>query len=340
MIAFVVTVCAVIVADAPLPRGAIARAQLFNGASVAFTPDGGYIVGRYYDGGCIIFPATREKIANEDLRKEFEGDCALSQDAKWLAVKDGDQSPVEVLQLPEIKRIASFKASGEPVAISDDGTKVLLQTRDGLTEVFCQTGETARTEKCEKRRVEAIRWLSNDTVIYKVGTSSSDQSEVWPVLKAFGRAESIVLPSGKDAERAERAAVSRNQRVLAVRYSNRDRYRDHRYRGNVVLYDLKTGSAFKYLPRDMPGSDYCVSFSSASDLMAVGGGFMPREPDPTGHQGAFRIYDSRTGSLKAGLTFGEEPIVSVRFSADDSKFVTGSAKGEVIVWSTAKFLGE
>ena len=335
MTTFVALLCATVCTDDPLPRGAIAKVQLLAGAVTTITADGRHIVALYYDGGFAVFPSAPDKITKEELRKEFEGDCALSQNAKWIAVKAGKDGAVRVLQLSQLKQAASFNAAGKPVAISDDGTKVMVHAWPDLSEFDCASGTMTRKYECSQGRLELVRWTTDGAIIFKHGTGSSDSSDATPKLVVFGQHESrLAVPLGNAAEHVTSAAVGSGQQTLAVAYDRR-----HDLKDNVVLYDLRTGTVRRYLSRDMPGVDHCVSFNSSGTLLAVGGGIWPRGADQLDFQGAFRIYDAEKGTLNAAQTLGKEPIVSIRFLADEAQFVTSSAGGEVIVWDTRRFLG-
>jgi WD40 repeat protein len=333
----ILTVCAAIAADDTLPPGAVGKAQLLTGATVTFTPDGTHLVARYYHGGFVIIPAESKTLTNEELlRKEHGGDCALSWNSKWIVTKDGEDAPIIIFQLPQLKQIRTFKAAGKPVAISDDGTKVVVCETNEMIEVRSEDGAVTRKEVCNKARVEMIRWLKDGGIVFKHGVGNSNPAERASTLMLFGKHETnSKLPVGAAVERPMSATISHNETVLAVTYGSR-----HIYGGSVMLYNLRNGSIRNNLARELAGEDYSIGFGSRTDLLAVGGATKTETTGSSEGQGIIQIYDAQRGTRRALQIVGSEPIISIRFSADDSQFVTGTPLGEVIVWNTKKVLGE
>lgn len=321
-------------ADAPLPRGAIARTTGLAGLSTAwFCHDGEHIVVSFEDEYFWIAPSHRDRINDPDRRKEIEGRGVGSRNGKWLVVRRPDEAEILLFELPSLRRVSQVKTKGFPVAIGDDGAIILVRDGDTLLEVRSATGITDRRIDCPESHVQITHWKAGGPLIIRTGRGSSEPEVVTPILKLLGiGTASISLPEKPEVERIEECAVDLKSSMIAITYS--------RFRRDplVHLYDLRTGRRLRHLHRSSYGFDHCLEFAPSSALLAVCGSVHPNSPNTPDIQAAFRFYDTKTGTQKGELVFGDDALGSIRFSPDGTRFVTVGANLEVTVWSTEMFV--
>lgn len=270
----------------------VASAMTVNGKVVTFDPASG-AAGTAYD-------------------TAFLGDTGGTWDARsGLAAgigKAGEEPELHVIDVAKQKVVAKFTVPAEPLPLivfsPTDATRVGVFGHNSAAVYSTQTGAAVRTLGVGASDSRMQGALSADGRLVAVAAA---RVTVWEVATARKRFEL----AGTDG--AENVVFSSDGRWLAVTLP-----------GEVVLFDLRTGTAARRL-RPTAGTGElmfpAVEFSPDGHRVATGGS-----------DGLVTLWDVATGEPLVSFDRHEGMVTGLRFSADGTRLLSASMDGTALVW--------
>jgi WD40 repeat protein len=283
--------------------------------SVAFSPDGQYLVSGSGDGTARVWEAaTRTEIARM-THDDWVNSVAFSPDGKYVVSgsNDGTARVWEVLSENEIFRITLERGSVWFVAFSPNGQHIALGGCGELEDIenlVCARGKISildiNTEK-------EIFQRTYDDWVNSVAFSPDSQ---YIVLGGDdGTARVLEIPSG-----TEIARVTHGDWVNSVDFGPDNQYVvSGSSDGTARVWEAATGKEIARIIHDE--SVKSVAFSPDGQYVVSGS-----------DDGTARLWEAGTGKEIVRMTH-DDWVRSVAFSLDGHYVVSGSADGSIRLWS-------
>ncbi len=326
---------------------------------VAFSPDGDYFVTGSSDGTARLWNAD----SGEEIR-QFEGhsaygitSIAYSPDGQTILTGsyDGTARLWEVATGAELLRLGSTFAEGNregvsAVTFSPDGRFVVVGNNKGGVVVWdVAEGEEVRRVQAHSRYIHSVSFSPDGQTLL---AGSWDYSlSLWhfesgrEVGRVTGHTDQVngtmfspdgasILSGSDDATArlwdAESGAEIRVFEGLTSPITNASRSSDGlslvtmSADGTVRLWDLAAANGVRRLDSDLIEQATAVAQSPDGRTVAVGGEF-----------GAVTVVSANTGESLLELKGHSDAVVSLVFSSDGHRLLTGSWDGTARIWDVA-----
>jgi eukaryotic-like serine/threonine-protein kinase len=246
-------------------------------------------------------------------RLSYHG-LAISDDAQYVAVKQGNDGPVQVVNILTEERMSEIPshAGGTNFAdFSSDGSQLVTTGPDKTIRIW-NTSSGEKTHEIlqeERTRVLPLSFCENDLSLI----SGTDQGTVQVIEIATGSKSKEILDSGSVG--SQKVFLSPDSRLLASPV------------GNLVrLFDYTSGSPLGTL-RGHEGDVLSLAFHPTESRLVS-----------SSRDGTVRVWDleefrevTRFRGHKAGIVYG---VFDVIFSKDGKWIISGGADTTIKIWKS------
>ena len=297
-------------------------------SSVAFSPNGKWVVSGSWDGTARVWDA----VSGQEISRMTHDDLgvytvAFSPDSKWVA-SGGDDSTARVWDATNGQEVAHMSHGDRvlSVAFSPDGKWVVSGSMDGTARVWdAASGQEISRMTHDDLGVNTVAFNSNGRWVASGGGDSTVR--IWDA--ASGQEISRMT---HDDLGVNTVAFSPNGRWVASGGND----------STARVWELSSGQEVSQIKHD--GYVSSVAFSPDSKWVVSGGGNQTSDLNKLVLSTA-RVWEATSGQEVARMTHGGYAVSSVAFSPDGKWIVSGgcdvvSNKGEceegtARVWETA-----
>ncbi len=300
----------------PLPAGALLRLgslrlrQRTTLRSVAFTPDGTFLVSGGWD-RIISFwdPATGKEVRHIDAPEKGVDALAFSRDGKLLAGAGLNGAVIlwNAATGQEARRLEGHRQQVKGIAFSPQGDRLISGDAEVARLWDVTSGKVLHAWPVGQGGVSAVAYSPEGRLLAAAGENAT--AFVWdvesgrPVHRLHGEGTYIYA-----------LAFSPDSGSLLVGVEN----------GSAMVWNLKTGKPGRPLHSKMTRSLQCLAFSRDGKLLATGDG-----------NRQLRLWDWASRTERWHVTAHPDRVGTVAFSPDGRTLASGSAESSIHLWDVA-----